>query len=196
MRVLFCSCVIITNKSKVLITQRPSGKFMEGFWEFPGGKVEQGEDSREAISRELREEISIDVVDMEHFMDVFYDYEDLKVYLEVFIITNYHGRALASGGQRQTWISLDKAIGSESEFSFSKLEAIRDLSLNQLEMFEPPNVEEGYFLNIYIHHENDIFPEWWGNGVGTNSYGLPYICLLYTSPSPRDATLSRMPSSA
>ena len=64
---------------------------------------------------------------------------------------------------------------SESEFSFSKLEAIRDLSLNQLEMFEPPNVEEGYFLNIYIHHENDIFPEWWGNGVGTNSYGLPYM---------------------
>ena len=39
---------------------------------------------------------------------------------------------------------------SESEFSFSKLEAIRDLSLNQLDMFEPPNVEEGYFLNIYI----------------------------------------------
>ena len=58
MRVLFCSCVIITNKSKVLITQRPSGKFMEGFWEFPGGKVELRETPEEALARELKEELN------------------------------------------------------------------------------------------------------------------------------------------
>ena len=119
MKVVFCSSAIIKNKSgEILLMSRKKKKSFVNCWEFPGGKVEQGEDSREAISRELREEISIDVVDMEHFMDVFYDYEDLKVYLEVFNVTNYRGRAAASEGQRQTWISIDKAIGSESEFSF------------------------------------------------------------------------------
>lgn len=64
---------------------------------------------------------------------------------------------------------------SESEFTFSKLQEVKVKALNDLEMFEPPNVEAGYYLNIYIHHENDIFSSYsWGNGVGTNSYGLPY----------------------
>ena len=110
--------ILRDKQGRFLITLRDQNKHKGGLWEFPGGKVEQGEDSRGAISRELREEISIDVVDIEHFMDVFYDYEDLNVFLEVFNVTNYRGRAAASEGQRQTWISIDKVIGSESEFSF------------------------------------------------------------------------------
>ena len=44
MNVLFCSCVILINKNnEILICQRPKGKFMDGFWEFPGGKVKNSE---------------------------------------------------------------------------------------------------------------------------------------------------------
>ena len=55
---------------------------------------------------------------MEHYMDIFHDYEDLNVYLEVFNVTNYRGRAQAAEGQRQTWTSVDRAIDPESEFCF------------------------------------------------------------------------------
>jgi uncharacterized repeat protein (TIGR02543 family) len=65
---------------------------------------------------------------------------------------------------------------SESEYTFSLLSEIRDKSINKLGMPEPPNLAAGYYLNIYIHHANDIFSDKnWGNGVGTNSYGLPYM---------------------
>ena len=76
MRVLFCSCVIITNKSKVLITQRPSGKFMEGFWEFPGGKVKNFEQFNAAAVREINEElgVQIEIKNLQFLMNIFYQY--------------------------------------------------------------------------------------------------------------------------
>ena len=62
MNVLFCSCIILTNKSdEVLICQRPLGKFMEGFWEFPGGKVKNGEKFNFAATREIKEELDVSV---------------------------------------------------------------------------------------------------------------------------------------
>ena len=65
---------------------------------------------------------------------------------------------------------------SESEYTFKLLSEIRDKSINELGMPEPPNLAAGYYLNIYIHHDNDIFSDKkWGNGVGTNSYGLPFM---------------------
>lgn len=45
----------------VLLTQRPEGAHLEGYWEFPGGKVEEGEDPRDAVVRECREEIGLDL---------------------------------------------------------------------------------------------------------------------------------------
>ena len=80
MRVLFCSCVIITNKSKVLITQRPSGKFMEGFWEFPGGKVKNFEQFNAAAVREINEElgVQIEIKNLQFLMNIFYQYPNYR----------------------------------------------------------------------------------------------------------------------
>ena len=110
--------ILRDNQGRILITRRDRKKHKGGLWEFPGGKVELGESSRQAICRELREEISIEVIEMEHYMDIFHDYGDLNVYLEVFNVTNYRGRAQAAEGQRQTWTSVDRAIDPESEFCF------------------------------------------------------------------------------
>ena len=53
--VLVAACALIDADGRVLITQRPPGKSMEGLWEFPGGKIEPGERPEETVIREMRE---------------------------------------------------------------------------------------------------------------------------------------------
>jgi 8-oxo-dGTP diphosphatase len=77
MTVLVAAAIIVEN-GRVLLTQRKAGTHLEGAWELPGGKVEAGEDPREALVRELREELGIeatvgDVVDV-----TFHRYEDAQ----------------------------------------------------------------------------------------------------------------------
>ncbi|MBH21397.1 MAG: 8-oxo-dGTP diphosphatase MutT [Rhodobiaceae bacterium] len=55
------ACALADKTGRVLINQRPVGKDFEGYWEFPGGKIEEGETPESAIIRELKEEINIDV---------------------------------------------------------------------------------------------------------------------------------------
>ena len=58
--ILVVAVVLIDRDGRVLLSQRPSGKSMAGLWEFPGGKVENGEVPEEALIRELKEELGID----------------------------------------------------------------------------------------------------------------------------------------
>lgn len=53
------TCAIIIKENKVLIARRASGQSLEGQWEFPGGKIEQGETAEDCLARELREELGI-----------------------------------------------------------------------------------------------------------------------------------------
>ena len=59
--ILVAACALIDADGRVLIAQRPPGKPMAGLWEFPGGKVESGEQPEETLIRELKEELGIDV---------------------------------------------------------------------------------------------------------------------------------------
>ena len=57
---------------------------------------------------------------------------------------------------------------------------IREDCVNNLDMMDPPNPAAGYYYNVYIHHgKDDLLPEWWGNGQGTDKYGMPYLGLPY-----------------
>lgn len=81
--VLVVAAVVIEN-GRVLVTQRPAGSHLQGLWEFPGGKVEPDEDPRDALARELNEELGIDscvgdVVDI-----AFHRYESKNVLLLFF----------------------------------------------------------------------------------------------------------------
>ena len=58
---LVAAVALVDTSNRVLIAQRPKNKSMAGLWEFPGGKVETGETPEEALRRELREELNIDV---------------------------------------------------------------------------------------------------------------------------------------
>jgi 8-oxo-dGTP diphosphatase len=55
------AAALIDGDGRILVQQRPQGKAMAGLWEFPGGKVEEGELPEEALIRELHEELGIDV---------------------------------------------------------------------------------------------------------------------------------------
>lgn len=69
---------IIEREGAIFATQRGYGKF-KGWWEFPGGKIEEGETPEEALVREIREELDAQINIESHVMDVAYDYDDFHL---------------------------------------------------------------------------------------------------------------------
>ena len=93
MKTIVVAAGILVENGKVLLTQRKAGAHLEGLWEFPGGKVEAGEDPRAALARELEEEIAI-AVNVGEAVDVtFHRYEeaDKAVLLLFFEVTRKPG---------------------------------------------------------------------------------------------------------
>jgi 8-oxo-dGTP diphosphatase len=76
MRTFLVSAAVLVEAGRVLVTRRREGTHLAGAWEFPGGKVEPGEDPREALRRELREELAIDVAVGEIVDVTFHRYEN------------------------------------------------------------------------------------------------------------------------
>ena len=70
------AAAVVVREGRVLLTQRKTGTHLAGAWEFPGGKVEAGEDPREALRRELREEIGVQGRVGEILDVTFHRYED------------------------------------------------------------------------------------------------------------------------
>lgn len=78
MKTIVVAAAVIIEDGRVLLTQRKSGTHLAGAWEFPGGKVEQGEDPREALARELREELGVEAVAGEVVDVTFHRYEEAQ----------------------------------------------------------------------------------------------------------------------
>lgn len=74
-------CGIIFKEDEILLCRRKPEKSLGGYWEFPGGKVEFGESESEALIRELREELAMQVEIGKHFKTIIHQYEDVKVEL-------------------------------------------------------------------------------------------------------------------
>jgi len=110
--VVVVSAVLIDESGKVLITQRPEGKFKSGFWEFPGGKLENGEKPEHALYRELKEELSIKV-DLTSarpltFMSHAYADIDRHVLMPVYSIHQWRGKATGQENQDIAWVTFDE----------------------------------------------------------------------------------------
>ncbi len=76
MRTVLVSAGVVIRDGRVLLSQRKGGTHLEGAWEFPGGKVEPGEDPKAALARELREELGIDAAVGEIVCVTFHRYDD------------------------------------------------------------------------------------------------------------------------
>ena len=89
---------------RVLIAQRPAGKALAGRWEFPGGKLEPGEDPRAGLERELREELGVDVQDAHRLLRYRYDYPGRTVDLDFWNVTGWTGTPHGREGQALKWV--------------------------------------------------------------------------------------------
>lgn len=92
-------------QGRVLIAQRPAGKHMAGRWEFPGGKIGVRESEREALDRELSEEIGVRVLAARPLMRLTHDYRDRRVELSLWIVERYSGEVGSLDGQCLRWVS-------------------------------------------------------------------------------------------
>jgi len=99
---------VIVVSGEVFLTKRHEHVHLGGKWEFPGGKVEKDETVAQALSRELNEEISIDVLSCTPLIEIAHDYGDKQVLLEVFLVDNFQGEPTAQEGQQQGWFSLSE----------------------------------------------------------------------------------------
>lgn len=81
------SAGIVCRNGKILICQRPEGKSLAGFWEFPGGKLEEGESLQDCLKRELKEELDIEVAVGDFFMESVYQYEFGEISLNAYFAT-------------------------------------------------------------------------------------------------------------
>src|SRR3954462_13702414 len=86
-----------------LLSQRPTGKIYEGYWEFPGGKVEPGEPTSGALARELREELGIEVELAYPWITSFYVYEHAAVKLHFYRVIRWRGDPSSKEEQILSW---------------------------------------------------------------------------------------------
>ena len=80
------AAAIIIDGGRIFATQRGYGEFKDG-WEFPGGKIEQGETPQQAVKREVREELDTEIEVGELFNTVEYDYPDFHLTMRCFLCT-------------------------------------------------------------------------------------------------------------
>jgi 8-oxo-dGTP diphosphatase len=97
------AAVILRPDDRFLLTQRPAGKAYAGFWEFPGGKVERGEPARAALSRELREELGIEVTRACPWITQEYVYPHARVRLNFFRVLGWEGEPCSREAQALSW---------------------------------------------------------------------------------------------
>jgi len=102
--------VLIDRDGRVLLSQRPSGKSMAGLWEFPGGKVENGEVPEEALIRELKEELGIDTWSscLAPLSFASHSYKDFHLLMPVFVCRKWVGSPTPMEGQALKWVNRDK----------------------------------------------------------------------------------------
>ncbi|HUF74312.1 MAG TPA: NUDIX domain-containing protein [Gammaproteobacteria bacterium] len=100
--------IVRDSASRVLIGQRPEGKHMAGFWEFPGGKLLTGEPPLAGLKRELYEELGIVVGAAEPFLEQTHRYPERAVKLDIWWILDYAGEARSREGQRLRWVDGDE----------------------------------------------------------------------------------------
>ncbi|MBV9558776.1 MAG: 8-oxo-dGTP diphosphatase MutT [Pseudolabrys sp.] len=104
--VLVAACALIDSDGRVLIAERPAGKTMAGLWEFPGGKVEDGERPEETLIRELKEELGITVSEpcLAPLTFASHAYPDFHLLMPLYVCRRWEGTVAPQEGQQVTWV--------------------------------------------------------------------------------------------
>lgn len=106
--------IVKNAQGEILIALRDKSAHQGGLWEFPGGKIELNETVDQALTRELKEELGIDVEAAVPLITINHDYPDRRVRLKVWTVEKFSGRAMSGEGQPIRWVNPDEL----NHFSF------------------------------------------------------------------------------
>ena len=98
---------IIIHENKIFATQRGYGEFKDG-WEFPGGKIEPGETPQEALVREIKEELDIEIEVKDFLETVEYDYPEFRLSMDCFFCTIRSGELVLKEHEAAKWLTAEK----------------------------------------------------------------------------------------
>ena len=104
--VLVAAVALIDADGRVLLARRPPGKSMAGLWEFPGGKVQDGETPEAALIREMIEELGITLTEscLAPFTFASHRYSDFHLLMPLYLCRRWEGIAQPREGQRVAWV--------------------------------------------------------------------------------------------
>ncbi len=103
---LVAACALVDADNRVLIAQRPAGKSMAGLWEFPGGKVEEGETPEDCLIRELKEELGVTTWKscLAPLSFASHGYEAFHLLMPLYVCRKWDGPVLAVEHQAIKWV--------------------------------------------------------------------------------------------
>jgi 8-oxo-dGTP diphosphatase len=98
---------VIVKENEILIARRKEGKHLEFKWEYPGGKVENNENEKESLKRELKEEFNISATIEDYITESFYEYDKAKINLKAYFVKNYTGTIKLIDHDKINWVKID-----------------------------------------------------------------------------------------
>ena len=104
--VLVAAVALVDADGRVLVSKRPEGKQLGGLWEFPGGKVEEGERPEAALIRELKEELAIDVTEscLAPLTFASHAYPGFHLLMPLYVCRRWKGQVTGAEGQEIAWV--------------------------------------------------------------------------------------------
>ena len=132
--------VLIDMQEKVLLARRSADSHQGGLWEFPGGKLEPGEQNRDALCRELEEELGIQVRRARPLIRVTHRYPDRTVILHTWLVTSWEGDPRGREGQPLSWVPLGEL--PHWPMPAADIPILRALDLPDTYLITPPGFKE------------------------------------------------------
>lgn len=104
--IMVAACALLDADNRILLAQRPEGKSMAGFWEFPGGKLEANETPEDCLIRELHEELGITVKKecLAPLTFASHTYEDFHLLMPLYVCRRWSGTPRGAEGQNLKWV--------------------------------------------------------------------------------------------
>jgi 8-oxo-dGTP diphosphatase len=108
--VLVAAVALLNRDGKVLIARRPPGRPLAGLWEFPGGKVEAGEEPETALIREILEELGIEIAraDLVPLTFASHAYPEFHLLMPLYLCKRWQGSIAAQENQELRWVRPDE----------------------------------------------------------------------------------------
>ncbi len=134
------AAAIRDSRGRILLTKRHDHVHQGGLWEFPGGKVEAGEDVYAALKRELHEELGITPDSARPLIRVKHDYDDRSVLLDVWYVNGFKGEAHGREGQPLEWTNIEQL--TDYTFPEANLPVIKALQLPPVYLISQSSIKD------------------------------------------------------